>query len=52
MLYVGLVVGGPIFIKEFLKDKKDCNLLTCISSLFHSRLVYGEYEYFNTSVLQ
>ena len=41
MLWVGLAVGQPIFSKEFLKDKKDSDLLY-ISSLLHSKMVCGK----------
>ena len=51
MLQTGLAVGQPILSKEFFKDKKDSDLLICISNLFHSRMVYGKLEYLNTSVL-
>ena len=42
MLWVGLAVGQPIFSKEFLKDKKDSDLLIYISSLLHSKMVCGK----------
>ena len=38
ILQVGLAVGRPIFSKEFLKDKKDSDLI-CTRSLFHSKVV-------------
>ena len=42
MLQVGVAVGRRIFSKEFLKDKKDSDLLICTSSLFHSKMVCGK----------
>ena len=42
MLYVGLAVGRTIFSKEISKDKKDSDLLICISVLFHSEMVCGK----------
>ena len=47
MLLVGLAVDWPISSKEFLKDKGDSDVFIFISDLFHSRVVYGKWEYLN-----
>ena len=42
MLKVGLAVSWPIFNKDFSKDKTNCDLYICLSSLLHSKWFMGK----------